>query len=216
MWWSSDDDHHVEIIDTLVSFPEMMLHLPLSRLEHISKGHGPVISAHMFFHLSINRTCVQLYSAISFCMSGGVCGGGNIKGRAIQNFREYGQGCWVFINLPCVDIAAWWDPAEIARRQHSLSPTGFCLCGVQVKRYCEADVDAVPPLRLEVCITASGENVFLAEPLVGCVSLGSFCVYPPVVFSDPVVTEQFLLDTIFWFSTDNVFCLLIPLCCGTR
>lgn len=42
----------------------------------------------------------------------------------------------------------------------------FCLGGVQVKRYYEADEDAVPPLRLETCITASGENVFLAEPLV--------------------------------------------------
>jgi hypothetical protein len=37
---------------------------------------------------------------------------------------------------------------------------------LQLKKYYESSEDAVPPLKLQPCITASGENVYLAEPLV--------------------------------------------------
>ena len=75
-----------------------------------------------------------------------------------------------------------------------------------MKRYYEADEDAVPPLRLETCITASGENVFLAEPLVwliGHVSLPVYLLCPLRSYRDR--------DRKIKFLTNEMFCLLVSL-----
>ncbi|XP_076434906.1 Fanconi anemia group I protein-like [Babylonia areolata] len=47
----------------------------------------------------------------------------------------------------------------------------------QMKKYYESDEDTVPPLKLELCITASGENVYLAEPLAHLLSCIQQCVH---------------------------------------
>lgn len=40
------------------------------------------------------------------------------------------------------------------------------LCSLQLKRYYEPESDLLPPVKLESCLTAHGDQVFLQEPLV--------------------------------------------------
>lgn len=42
----------------------------------------------------------------------------------------------------------------------------YCVCVCQLKRYFEPEQDLLPPLKLESCIGAHGDQVFLQEPLV--------------------------------------------------
>ncbi|XP_025095765.1 Fanconi anemia group I protein-like isoform X2 [Pomacea canaliculata] len=46
----------------------------------------------------------------------------------------------------------------------------------QVKRYYEQQAEIMPPLKLELCLTASGENVYLAEPLAHLISCVQQCI----------------------------------------
>lgn len=40
------------------------------------------------------------------------------------------------------------------------------MCVLQLRRYYESEQDLLPPVKLESCISAQGDQVFLQEPLV--------------------------------------------------
>ncbi|XP_070212059.1 Fanconi anemia group I protein-like [Littorina saxatilis] len=66
---------------------------------------------------------------------------------------------------------------DVLNRNTQLKARIMDMLLTQMKRYYESDEDTVPPLKLEPCITASGENVFLAEPLAHLLSCIQQCVH---------------------------------------
>uniref|UniRef100_A0A8C5MGA8 FA complementation group I n=1 Tax=Leptobrachium leishanense TaxID=445787 RepID=A0A8C5MGA8_9ANUR len=54
---------------------------------------------------------------------------------------------------------------DVLRRNSQLSSSIMQTLLSQVKRYYEPEPDLLPPLKLESCITANGEQIFLQEPL---------------------------------------------------
>ena len=42
----------------------------------------------------------------------------------------------------------------------------FCFCLLQFLKYVEPDEEINPPIKLEPCLAASGDQVYLTEPLV--------------------------------------------------
>ena len=51
---------------------------------------------------------------------------------------------------------------------------------IQLKGYYESNEDVNPPLKLEPCIIAQGDQVFLAEPLVRCINSALTRIFAPV------------------------------------
>ncbi|CAN9499146.1 unnamed protein product [Ophioblennius macclurei] len=65
---------------------------------------------------------------------------------------------------------------EVLRRNSQLASSIMQTLFSQLKRYYEPEQDLLPPLKLEPCITAHGDQVFLQEPLAHLVSCTVQCL----------------------------------------
>uniref|UniRef100_A0A8C5DPJ8 FA complementation group I n=1 Tax=Gouania willdenowi TaxID=441366 RepID=A0A8C5DPJ8_GOUWI len=65
---------------------------------------------------------------------------------------------------------------EVLRRNSQLASSIMQTLLSQVKRYYEPEQDLLPPLKLEPCITAHGDQVYLQEPLAHLLSCTVHCL----------------------------------------
>uniref|UniRef100_A0A668AJ14 FA complementation group I n=1 Tax=Myripristis murdjan TaxID=586833 RepID=A0A668AJ14_9TELE len=63
---------------------------------------------------------------------------------------------------------------DVLRRNSQLASSIMQTLLSQLKRYYEPEQDLLPPVKLEPCITAQGDQVFLQEPLVLCLHCSSY------------------------------------------
>ncbi|XP_018620611.2 Fanconi anemia group I protein isoform X2 [Scleropages formosus] len=65
---------------------------------------------------------------------------------------------------------------DVLRRNSQLSSSVLQTLLSQLRRYYEPEPDLLPPLKLEKCIGAQGESIFLLEPLAHLLSCSAHCL----------------------------------------
>lgn len=80
---------------------------------------------------------------------------------------------------------------------------------LQLKRYYEPEPDLLPPVKLEPCITAHGDQVFLQEPLVILVyTAACMWLFAPAVLTMSVINSGVFLSPQAHLVSCTVHCLL--------